>query len=304
MRIVSLLPSLTELVYELGLGKFLVGRSHACIYPPAVRKLPVLTSPQKLEVVSANVLASPEWTLQATLSSFSIDTEALKALKPDVILTQDQCAVCAVEKSVVEQVVQEVLGNTCRVISFHANTLDEVFSEFERIGTELGVRSRAQKLVQQLQKKLEHWKQKFEQHEPIVNQVVLLEWLDPLLGSGHWIPELLEYARLTVLFGNPGGKAPILTWYDLEKANPDAILYAPCGYSLEEAGKQLLNYHQVDDLRTLRAFKAKRIFVVDGCRYFSCPGPHLLDSLPILAEMFYPDFMRSEWIGKAWTIFY
>jgi len=304
MRIVSLLPSLTELVYALGLEKHLIGRSHACIYPPEVVKLPVLTAPLKKEKVTTSPEISLDEVLKETLSPFSIDIELLKALNPDVILTQDQCAVCAIDKQLVEEAVKAVLGGNCKIISFHANTLEGVIAEFERIGDELGVSSRSRQLTARLRRKWDDWKSLFEKQEPIAQRVVLLEWLDPLMGSGHWIPELLACAKLIPLFANPGGKAPILTWYDLENANPDAVIYAPCGFSLEEAGENLLRYHQLEDLRTLRAFKSKRLFVVDGCRYFTCPGPHLFDSLEILAEMFYPKFVRSERIGKAWTIFY
>jgi iron complex transport system substrate-binding protein len=227
-RIVSLLPGCTETVCALGLADQLVGRSHECDYPPAVRRLPVCTGP-KLNVPSPGVEIDRQvkFRLQNALSLYRIDTEKLKELSPDIILTQSQCEVCAVSLPEVEQAVSEWVKSKPRLVSLAPNSLTDVWDDIPRVAEALGVVTRGQELVGQLQKRVEVIAAKActVVHRP---SVACIEWIEPLMAAGNWVPELVELAGGLNLFGEAGRHSPWLNWEAVCEHDPEVLVCLPC----------------------------------------------------------------------------
>lgn len=300
LRIVSLLPSATEIVACLGLTDALVGRSHECDYPPCVQDLPVCTEARlNSNHPSAQIDRDVQTLVQQALSIYKIKTEVLEQLKPTHIVTQDQCDVCAVNFADVEQATAQLIRSHPQVISLQPNLFNEVWEDIARVAHTLGVK--AQPALEQLKGRMDAIANKVKVLPTAsLPTVVALEWIDPLMAAGNWIPELITIAggksRLSVL----GKHSPYLSWESLIETDPDVIVIMPCGFDLERTQQesQVLKEHQ--GWSSLQAVKNGKVFLVDGNAYFNRPGPRLVDSAEILAEIFHPQLFNFSYRGTGW----
>ncbi|MBW4490266.1 MAG: cobalamin-binding protein [Trichocoleus desertorum ATA4-8-CV12] len=295
LRIVSLIPSATEILAQLGLLNQIVGRSHECDYPVEIQTRPVCTEPKFNPVgTSAEIHDRVTDLLQSALSVYRVKTEVLEQLKPTHILTQAQCEVCAVNLADVEQAVATLTQTQPQIISLQPNTLNDVWDDIERVAIALGLES--QPSLSHLQARVEACatKTKTLSDRPTV---VCIEWAEPLMAAGNWIPELVELAGGQSLFGIVGQHSPWLQWDALVTADPDVIILMPCGYDLERTHQDAIALAKHPEWSTLRAVQAGNVYITDGNQYFNRPGPRLVDSLEILAEILHPhlfDFGYEE----------
>jgi iron complex transport system substrate-binding protein len=290
MRIVSLLPSTTEIVYALGLGDQLLAVTHECDYPEAARQLPVVTSSalDHAEASSADIDTAVRNQLRDGLSIYQLDRELLAKLAPELILTQALCEVCAVSFSQVETAAQS-LPIEPMVLSLEPTRLDEIFGTMLAIGNATGRREQALALVASLRIRVERVRELVAQiaYRP---RVVLLEWFDPLYGPGHWTPELIEIAGGRSVSGDAGMPSQRISWERVIAFAPEVIVLCPCGFTLERAmaeAQAILPYRP--GWAALPAVRNGRVHVVDGNAYFSRPGPRIVESLELLASFIHPE---------------
>lgn len=301
-RVVSLLSSATEIVYGLGCEDLLVGRSHECDYPPSVLRLPQCSRP-RIDITgsSRDIDERVKSSASQGLSLYDVDADRLRDLQPDVILTQTQCEVCAVSLKDVEAAVCGVLQSPARIVSLHPNLLADVWRDIRLIAGELGVPERREELIARLQSRLDRLRLQTRSlaHHP---RVACLEWLDPLMAAGNWVPELVEIAGGINTLGKAGEHSPWMDWDDLLAARPDVIVAIPCGWDIRKAAEELAPLTHHPAWPTLPAVQSGRVYITDGNQYFNRPGPRLVESAEILAEMFHPcplDFghrARGAWI--------
>lgn len=299
-RIVSLLPACTEVVCALGLEGRLVGRSHECDFPASVRRLPICTFPKiKPDATSADIDRDVKTLARQALSLYRVDAEQVRALKPDIILTQAQCAVCAVSLAEVEAAVAGWAGGRPRVISWSPSRLMEFWTELARVGEELGVAGSARELARELKGRIADVIVKSAQvtRRPSVG---CIEWLDPLMAAGNWMPELVELAGGTSLFGEPGKHSPWLDWNILRERNPEVLVVMPCGFDLGRAEREMPALTSRLGWSKLRAVQRNNVFVTDGNAYFNRPGPRLVESLEILGEILQPGYFSFGHEGRGW----
>lgn len=299
-RIVSLLPSTTEIAVALGLGPDLVGRSHECDIPESVRELPVVTRP-KLDVTasSAAIDSRVKELVRDGLSIYEVDAEALRDLKPDVILTQTQCEVCAATPKDLERALTEWTGTLPRIVAVEPNTLQDVLDDFERVGSGCGVAERGTQLRTQCSVAINRIT-----HEASLSgaspRVACLEWLDPLMGCGNWIPELIERAGGLSVLGAAGQHAEWSSLEALASRDPDFVLLSPCGFDLPRTRTELgaLQKHQA--WKELRAVRDGRVYLLDGFAHMTRPGPRIAESLEIVAEILHPGQFDFSHRGSGW----
>ncbi len=282
MRIASLVPSATEMLFALGLGDQVVGVTHECDFPPAAARLPHLTAtvlPPGLD--AAAIDAEVKRIVGEGRALYSLDEERLAALAPDLIVTQAVCEVCAVSYDDVVEVAARLPGRP-RVLQQDPSTLVEVLDDVARLGEEAGIAAHAAEVRAGLEARLDAVRTAAaEAPRP---RVLALEWLDPPFLGGHWIPEMIDIAGGEDAIGRPGEKSPQVGWEDLAGANPEAIVAMPCGWYLEDSRAQALEH-----LDRLRALGADRLFAVDAASSYSRPGPRLVDGTELLAHLFHPD---------------
>lgn len=301
MRVVSLLPSSTEIVCALGMMDALVGRSHECDYPEAVKTLPVCTAPKfDPHGTSAQINERVREVLREALSVYRVDEALLQSLQPDVIVTQSLCEVCAVSLAEVQQAVC-TWSNTAQIVSLEPNRLEDVFSDIERVATALGVPERGVALVAQLRARIAAIAERTRTLESKPT-VACLEWIDPLMAAGNWIPELVEMAGGVNLFGESGAHSPWLTWEALREADPEVIIMLPCGFDMARTAQDLPILEALDGWQNLRAVQSGRVYLTDGNQYFNRPGPRLVESLEILAEILQPDLFNFGHRGRGWQV--
>ena len=302
-RIVSLLPACTEVVCALGLEGRLVGRSHECDFPASVRRLPICTAPKiNPESASAEIDRDVKALARQALSLYRVDGEQVRALKPDFILTQAQCAVCAVSLAEVEAAVAGWTGGRPRLISWSPSRLTEFWTELARVGEELGVAGSARELVRELKGRVADVIVKSAQvtRRP---SVACIEWLDPLMAAGNWVPELVELAGGKNLFGEPGKHSPWLDWNALRERNPEVLVVMPCGLDLARTELEMPALTSRLGWSKLRAVQRNNVCVTDGNAFFNRPGPRLVESLEILGEILQPGYFSFGHEGRGWRRF-
>lgn len=312
MRIVSLLASATEMVAALGCIDQLVGRSHECDYPPEVLGLPLVSKPLiDVETSSAQIDAQikelatsalvPEEAALNALSIYAIDVAALQALRPDIIFTQTQCEVCAVSERDVTRAVEQLTGLQPRVVSLAPYRLDDVWIDVVRVGKALERREQAEALVAVYQQRLERLREiTTRQGQGNRPRVAVLEWLDPLMGAGNWTPELVDYAGGEPVFGEAGIHSPWVSWEELQTENPDVLVLAPCGYSLERTLVDVPILQQHPTWHMLQAVQHGRVYAIDGNQYLNRSGPRLLESAELLARVIWGEQLGLEVDDSAW----
>lgn len=290
MRIISLLPSATEIICGLGLREQLVGVTHECDFPPDVRDLPKVTQtliPHDATSGEIDCLVRERLETQAAL--YSLNLPVLRELQPDLIVTQALCDVCAVAESEV-QAAACTLPGTPRVINLEPSCLADVFECIREVGRAAGCDDAAKSYVASLQQRVTAIRRRSELI-PACDRpsVMLLEWIDPPFSAGHWTPELVEIAGGDEAIGVSGQRSVTTTWDRIVTADPEVMVIACCGFDVARTRQDvpiLQSYPGWDDLRCARS---ERVYVVDGNAYFSRPGPRLVDSLEILAHMLHPD---------------
>jgi iron complex transport system substrate-binding protein len=293
MRIVSLLPSATEIVYALGLAEHLVGVTDECDWPPQARTVRVVS---RSALPAAAEPAEIDRLVRASISAgqpiYRLDTDAIRDLRPDLVLTQDLCAVCAVPSGRVNQAL-DVLGCQAEVISLDPSSLDEVLDGVLQVGKATGVEQRAHEVVAGLRERLAGVQAAVEGLER--PRVFALEWGDPPFNGGHWVPEMLQVAGAEAVLACPGTPSVRVSWAQIAAAAPQVVVFMPCGYGLQAA---------VDEAtRTLLARPelagAEAIVAVDASAYCSRPGPRLVDGVEILAAALHPGRLAPPLVGTA-----
>jgi iron complex transport system substrate-binding protein len=291
MRIVSLLPSATEIICQVGLGEYIVGVSHECDYPSFVKELPNVTEsliPKDASSLDIDVAVRQQLSTEKAI--YHLDMEVLKELKPDFIITQSLCEVCAVAEDEVLEAVCELPGDA-QIINLEPMTLEDVFNTLLLVGEETNFKQQAKMAVDTLKKRVESVVEKTEKYI-ILNarpELIFLEWLDPLFNAGHWTPELIEYAGGISVLSNKHRPSTTISWDSVVKINPDALFVACCGYNLERTLLDMPILTKKSEWSNLKAPNQNQVFVTDGNAYFSRPGPRLVDGLEIMAHALHPD---------------
>lgn len=283
-RIVSLLSSSTEIVAALGCAPWLVGRSHECDYPPEILGLPVCSKPRIDPAAASHEIDAQVKSLVASqLSIFEVDGALLSELKPDLILTQTLCDVCAVSDRDVLLALGAGVGEA-RLVSLCPQCLTDTWTDIETVASALGVPERGVALHAQLRARLEQLKSRvLGRPRP---RVACLEWLDPLMAAGNWVPELVEAAGGQSVVGRVAVHSPWLSWEELAAADPEVIVLMPCGFDLPRTVREAAPLSADPRWRALRAVRDSRVFAVDGNQYFNRPGPRLVESAEVLEAIF------------------
>lgn len=302
MRIVSLLPSATEIIGALGLEDELVGVTHECDYPPSARALPKVTNtliPTHASSAEIDRLVRDKLGEQSAL--YTLNMEELQRLRPSLIVTQALCDVCAVAEDEVKNAACALPGMP-RVINLEPETLDEVLDCVRLVGDAAGVPERADAVVAALRARVDAVVERG-RHAPNRPRVALLEWLDPPFSTGHWNPELVHLAGGEDGLGRAGHKSRTLEWREVIDWRPEVVLISCCGFTAERTMDDVGLLHDVPGWDALPAVRSGRVFVTDGSAYFSRPGPRLVDSLELLAHVTHPDLHPlPEWVQPPWQL--
>ncbi|MEO8477364.1 MAG: ABC transporter substrate-binding protein [Actinomycetota bacterium] len=291
MKIVSLLPSATEIVYALGLADDLIGVTDECDFPPGAITKPVVSRsalPQGRPLSSGDIDRAVRERMDTQLPLYRLDTDLLRREQPDVILTQDLCRVCAVPAGHVKEALQQlgVDGDT-QVISLDPHTLDDVIAQLEIVGKALDREEHGTELAEELRARVATARATAARLPTI--GVCCLEWWEPPYVAGHWVPEMVEAVGASDLLHEKGEPSRVVTHREIRDANPEMLVFMPCGYYLEEAeeeGGQLLAHPEIADTPAARN---GNVFAVDATSFFSRPGPRIVDGLEILAWAVHPE---------------
>ena len=297
-RIVSLLPSATEIVCALGLQNAIVGRSHECDFPASIEQLPVCTAPKAGGRDTRSIHASISAILREDISVYSVDGDRLRTLRPTHIVTQVQCEVCAASLRDVETAIADWSGaEPPSIVALNPQSLDDVFQDILRTASALGSAGAGQQIVQRMAARMDAVAAQAARLG-IRPRVALIEWMEPLMTAGNWMPELVDIAGGSNVLSEAGKHSPWITWEELVGADPDIIIVMPCGFRIADS---LRDWHLLAAQpcwRNLRAVRDCKVFVADGNQYFNRPGPRLAESAEILAEIIHGFPFGYE--GKAW----
>lgn len=302
-RIVSLLPSATEIVAALGAADGLVGRSHECDFPAAVAVLPSCTAIKRnMSGDSAAIHRDITALIEQALGIYAVDAKLLRDLQPDVIVTQSQCEVCAVSESDLRAALRGWLDLPPVIVSLAPSSIAEVAGSFRTIATAIGCPAQGEALAGRLIERIAVLASSTAAL-PMRPRVASIEWIEPLMTAGNWVPELIASAGGENLFGAAGVHSPWLDWEAFCAADPDVIVAMPCGFDLTRTAAEMGLLTGRDGWRNLRAVQAGRVAIVDGNRYFNRPGPRLAESAEILAEIFHPQQFDFGHRGDGWQWF-
>ena len=300
-RIVSLIASATEIVCALGFEESMVGRSHECDYPPSVEKLPVCSS-SKVDVDgSSRAIDDQVRAIVAdALSVYRVDARLLDEVAPTVIVTQTQCEVCAVSLKDVEQAVCELVASAPKIVSLEPMDLGDVFRDIRTVAAALGRPERAERLNAGLTARLDAIRERTRQlaDRPLV---ACIEWIDPLMHAENWVPELVEIAGGRVMLGEAGRHSGYFEFEQMIEADPDVIAVMPCGFDIPRTAAEMPPLAAQPGWTDLSAVRNGRVFLTDGNQYFNRPGPRIVESAEILAELLHPEVFDFGHRGSGWT---
>jgi iron complex transport system substrate-binding protein len=296
MRVVSLLPSATEILFAIGAGDQVVGVTHECDYPDEAKTRPALTSsllPHELD--AAGIDRHVRARVHEGSSLYGLDDAKLAALEPDLIVTQELCAVCAVSYEIVDRAAKRLRGPStgsgqARVVSLEPSSLEDVFSTIAFLGDLVDARDGAARLIASLRARVDALRERVAlrqaQQRPggRRERVLVLEWTEPPMSAGHWTPGLVELAGADPVLGNPGANSRVIGWDEIAASDPDVVMVAPCGFGLDRAQHEIaaLPPGAARALASLRAAQDGRAYAMDGNAFVNRPGPRLVDT----AEMF------------------
>jgi iron complex transport system substrate-binding protein len=283
MRVVSLLPSATEILFGIGAGDRVAGVTHECDFPEEARSRPALTSsllPPELDAagIDRHVRAS----VHAGSSLYGLDDAKLASLEPDLIITQELCAVCAVSYEIVDRAVKRLRGDP-RIVSLEPSSLDDVLATIGYVGDLVDAREGADRLLGELRERVDALRGRV---SPFARpRVLVLEWTDPPMSGGHWTPGLVEIAGGEPILADPGANSRVLEWDAIVAADPDVVIIAPCGYDIDKtrAAVSALPPDAARAFASLRATREGRAFMLDGNAYVNRPGPRLVDTAEFFA---------------------
>jgi iron complex transport system substrate-binding protein len=312
MRIVSLLPAATEWIAAFGAENDLVGRSHECDTPASVQEVPVVTKPTyESDGDSAAIDEAVQNQLQQGLSLYDVDLERLRALEPDLILTQAQCEVCAVSLPQLEDALADWSGYEPDILSMEPMTLKEVLDVALRIGRTIGRPEMAMQVIAAKERALQQLRNRMGLHRrtdpETLSTVACVEWMEPLMTAGHWMPDLAEMAGGRAVLAEKGTPSQVVEWDEVRAADPDVLAILPCGFTLEETRRDLHYLTERDGWNDLQAVRNGRVVLLDGNAYFNRPGPRLYRSIELLAEAIHPDAVDAEalaiepWERQRWV---
>ncbi len=300
LRLLPLISSATEIVHALALGAFQVGRSHECDYPAAVAGLPVCTRPAiAVTGTSAEIDRLVKERVASALSVYEVDSDLVKRLRPTHIITQTQCKVCAVSLEDVERAIRNEIATGARIISLEPYALADLWRDIDRVASACGCSEAGEALVGSLQERMIAIEQRANtaREQP---SVAALEWLEPLMAGGNWVPELIGMAGGRNLFGLAGQHSPWMTWQNLLVSEPDVIVALPCGFDLQRTRAEMHWLTDRPEWNGLRAVRGGRVFICDGNQFMNRPGPRLVESLRIFAEILHPDLFAAEFEHTGW----
>ncbi|MBZ5727360.1 MAG: cobalamin-binding protein [Acidobacteriia bacterium] len=298
-RIVSLIASATEIVHALGQLESLVGRSHECDFPPSVASLPVCTRPRiAVDGSSREIDRLVKESARATLSVYDVFDDVLARLRPTHILTQVQCDVCAVSLRDVELALARGIASHPEIVALQPDSLAGIWQDIRRVAGALGIAAHGEEVVAALQARMRPLPPP---GAPL--RVACIEWLEPLMAAGNWTPELIALAGAIDLFGEPGRHSPWMTWEQLQAADPDVIVIAPCGFDLARTAAEMYWLTDRPGWHDLRAVRTGRVYLADGNQYFNRPGPRVVETFQALIEMLYPGQAPTRLGGLAWRNF-
>jgi iron complex transport system substrate-binding protein len=293
-RIVSLLASATEIVCALGLTDKLVGISHECDYPPEVVGRPILTEPKfAVKGTSAEIDDAVRRLVRDGLSVYRIKEEELRAARPDLIVTQDQCDVCAVSLEDVRGAVSEWVGAPAEIVSLRPFVLADIFDDIQRVADAAGCPEEGRRLVERLRERLDSIREAA-RHVHSRPRVACIEWIEPLMFAGNWIPELVELGGGEYSLVEAGKHSPTATWDELVAYDPDVIVVMPCGFDLSQTRRDLPRLTERREWEKLRAVQNQRVYSADGNTYLNRPGPRIVESAELLAGLIQPSFFASR----------
>ncbi len=292
MRIVSLLPSATEICFALGLGPSLAGVTHECDFPPQAEYKPKLTRSELEHAGKApgDIDRHVREAVHQGSSLYRLDQEGLRRARPDLIVTQELCPVCAVAYPQVLEAARLLPGKPA-VLSLEPNTLSDVMRTIADVGQATGARERAQELVRSLWARVDAVRGAVAGRDR--PRVVCLEWTDPLMIAGHWVPDQVDVAGGIDALGTAGQRSREVSWDEIRAASPEVLLLMPCGFRLEESCDQATKLSQLPDFATLPAVAQGHVYAVDGSWYFNRPGPRVIDGIEILAKIFHPESWKG-----------
>jgi iron complex transport system substrate-binding protein len=305
-RIVSLIASATEIVAALGFGPNLVGRSHECDFPLEVLSLPACSEPKiDVHATSREIDERVKSLAGAAVSIYRVFPDVLKRLNPTHIITQTQCEVCAVSLKDVEQAMAEMIGmeRPPQIVSLAPMKLADLWEDIRVVARSLNAAERADALIASLQRELDMIGNRARPGGSRLRwpSIACLEWIDPLMSAGNWVPELVEIAGGENLLGKAGQHSPWLTWDELVACDADVIAILPCGFDIPRTRVELPPLVNDPRWAKLRAVHEGRVFLTDGNQFFNRPGPRLVESARILAEILHPDLFDPSLEGSGWV---
>ncbi|MGC6533993.1 MAG: cobalamin-binding protein [Parvibaculales bacterium] len=301
MKIVSLLPSATEIVAALGLAENLVGRSHECDWPTGFAHLPVLTQPKMNPLADAATIDRDVRALvEDGVSVYKLDAEKIRALAPDFVVTQSQCELCAVSLGEVEQALHDWVGTpNPKLVSLEPMTLADVATDIANVAAALGVEQAGAALNQEIADGFAALKA---QTDTLARKkVFFMEWTAPLMGAGNWMPETIAAAGGDVVLGDDGVHSPTVSWGDIAAADPDVIIVGPCGFDIARARDEMAALVDLPEYQALRAVRNGEVYLVNGNHFFNRPGPRLLQSARIVAEILHPHVFAADNHQTGWV---
>jgi iron complex transport system substrate-binding protein len=305
VRIVSLLPSATEIVFALGLGDELVGRTHECDFPPEAQAIPVITSDAGAQpgASSRQIHDRVTRSVHGGSSIYRLDRDALEAAHPDLILTQELCEVCAVSYREVTSAVRAIKGDAT-VVSLEPTSLEGIFNTISTVGAMAEAEDEALGLLELLRERLGRLEERVLQRRLAgvpPRRVVCLEWLDPPFATGHWVPEQVRRAGGWDLIGRQGERAVETTWDAVREVDPEQMFLMPCGFDARTTAAEWARTPRPSWFDELQAVRRGEVFALDGSAYFSRPGPRVVDGVGMLAELFDPAGFRDEAPVDGWV---
>ncbi len=298
-RVVSLLPSNTEILFALGLGELLIGRSHECDFPAEVSSIPEVTrSRVDSQKTAGEIDRDLKGILKDALSIFEVDTKLITELDPDVILTQAQCEVCAVSLKEVEEAA-ESCGLGADIVSVTPKRFADLWDNMFEIAMALDVEEQALPIIKGYKQRCVDIIEKVCMN-PDKKSVVCLEWFDPLMTAGNWVPGMVSLAGGEALLCEDGKHSPYIDWDKVTAADPEVIILMPCGFTLERTLADAESLKKQPGWSDLQAVKNGKVYAVDGNSYFNRPGPRLVDSLEILSEILHPTLFERKHGKTDW----